>query len=205
MARRRLSFRPVSRSGAGVRGSARLLGRAAAPPLTDVPIGASVIATSFDVISFIGDHTPGKMSSTKRPRSFSSSGLWSPSLRSSPVCSTAGARSEAGTQLRRTINARALLLVLMAALVLDDLGLRWFCYRGLAGPTSSCTVRRSTCSPASPAWRRRCHRAGTGVRRGRLRRLMTTTADGLGAGLVDQLMSEAALSMSPARGSSIHP
>jgi hypothetical protein len=35
------------------------------------------------------------------------------------------------------INAHALLMVVMTVLVLVDLGLRWFRYHGLAGPTST--------------------------------------------------------------------
>lgn len=52
------SFRPAltmrGRKFKGVRGWA---GKPTHPPLTDVPIGAYVIAAAFDVISFIGSHT----------------------------------------------------------------------------------------------------------------------------------------------------
>lgn len=55
---RHFSFRPAltfrGRKFKGLRGFS---GKPLHPPLTDVPLGAYVIASAFDVIAFIGDHT----------------------------------------------------------------------------------------------------------------------------------------------------
>jgi len=52
---RRLSFRPAltmrGRTSKGLRGWA---GKPLHPPLTDVPVGAYVLAAAFDLISFLG-------------------------------------------------------------------------------------------------------------------------------------------------------
>ncbi len=134
---RHFSFRPTltfrGRTFKGLRGFS---GKPLHPPLTDVPIGAYVIAAAFDVISFIGDHTAWQRE-FYQAASFTFiagalvslgavvTGLWD-RWRS----------SEAGTQARRTINAHALLMVVMTVLVLVDLSLRWFRYHGSPGPTS---------------------------------------------------------------------
>ena len=135
---RHFSFRPAltfrGREFKGLRGFS---GKPLHPPLTDVPIGAYVIAAAFDVISFMGDHTAWQrefyqaatfvfIAGALVSLSAIVTGLWD-RWRS----------SEAGTQARRTINAHAILMVVMTVLVLVDLGLRWFRYHGLAGPTSA--------------------------------------------------------------------
>lgn len=134
---RHFSYRPAltfrGRTFKGLRGFS---GKPLHPPLTDVPIGAYVIAAVFDVISFIGDHTAWQrefyqaatfvfIAGALVSLGAIVTGLWD-RWRS----------SEAGTQARRTINSHALLMVITTVLVLVDLGLRWFRYHGLPGPTS---------------------------------------------------------------------
>jgi len=133
---RHFSFRPAltfrGREFKGLRGFS---GKPLHPPLTDVPIGAYVIAAALDVISFVGDHTAWQrefyqaatfvfMAGALVSLGAVVTGLWD-RWRS----------SEAGTQARRTINAHAVLMVVMTVLVLVDLGLRWFRYHGTSGPT----------------------------------------------------------------------
>lgn len=135
---RHFSFRPaLTFKGREFKGLRGFSGKPLHPPLTDVPIGAYVIAAAFDVISFVGDHTAWQrefyqaatfvfIAGALVSLGAVVTGLWD-RWRS----------SEAGTQARRTINAHALLMVVMTLLVLVDLGLRWFRYHGLTGPTSA--------------------------------------------------------------------
>lgn len=135
---RHFSFRPTltfrGREFKGLRGFS---GKPLHPPLTDIPIGAYVIAAAFDVIAFIGDRTAWQrefyqaatfvfIAGALVSLGAVVTGLWD-RWRS----------SEAGTQARRTINAHAILMVAMTVLVLVDLGLRWLRYHGLPGPTSA--------------------------------------------------------------------
>jgi len=109
---RHFSFRPAltfrGREFKGLRGFS---GKPLHPPLTDVPIGAYVIAAAFDVISFIGDHTAWQrefyqaatfvfIAGALVSLGAIMTGLWD-RWRS----------SEAGTQARRTINAHAILIL----------------------------------------------------------------------------------------------
>lgn len=135
---RHFSFRPAltmrGRKFKGVRGWA---GKPTHPPLTDVPIGAYVIAAAFDVISFIGSHT-----------------AWSREFyQAATFVMIAGAlvslgtvftgvfdwwqSSEPGTQARRTINAHALIMVCVTLIVLTDLGLRWLRYHPAPQPPAA--------------------------------------------------------------------
>lgn len=124
-----LSFRPSftfrGRKFKGLRGWA---GKPLHPPLTDVPVGAYMIAAAFDVISFLGDGHD-----------------WARDLyRAGTFALTAGAAvsllaaltgywdwlksTEKGTQARRTVNAHAWTMISVTALVLVALALRWFVY-----------------------------------------------------------------------------
>jgi uncharacterized membrane protein len=135
---RHFAFRPAltfrGRKFKGLRGFS---GKPLHPPLTDVPIGAYLIAAAFDVISFIGNHTSWQ-------REFYQAATFTfiaGALVSLGAVVTGfwdrWRSSEAGTQARRTINAHALLMMTMTACVLVDLGLRWFRYHAEAGPTSA--------------------------------------------------------------------
>lgn len=135
---RHFSFRPaLTMRGRKFKGLRGFSGKPFHPPLTDVPIGAYVIAAAFDVISFIGDHTAWQrefyqaatfvfIAGALVSLGAVATGLWD-RWRS----------SEAGTQARRTINAHALFMTTTTVLVLVDLGLRWLRYHGLSGPPSA--------------------------------------------------------------------
>lgn len=123
---RRFSFRPAltlrGRSFKGLRGWA---GKPLHPPLTDVPVGAYVLAAAFDVISFAaGDDQPWARD-FYRAASFvliggavvsvfaALTGFWD-WLRS----------TEPGTQARRTANAHAWTMVTVTVLVLAGILIR---------------------------------------------------------------------------------
>jgi uncharacterized membrane protein len=133
---RHFSFRPAltfrGRTFKGLRGWS---GKPLHPPLTDIPVAAYVIAAAFDLISFIGDNTSWQRE-FYQAATFS---LIAGALVSLPAIATGvwdrWRSSEAGTQARRTINAHAVMMVLTTVLVVVDLGLRWFRYHSLPGPT----------------------------------------------------------------------
>lgn len=135
---RHFSFRPaLTMSGRDFHGVRGWAGKPLHPPLTDVPIGAYVLAAAFDLIAFIGAGT-----------------AWQRELyQAATFCLIGGAlaslgavltgvfdwwrSSEAGTQARRTINSHATLMVATTLLVFVDLGLRWFEWHANPGPTSA--------------------------------------------------------------------
>lgn len=129
---RALSFRPSltlrGRTFKGLRGWA---GKPFHPPLTDVPVGAYVLAAAFDVISFLGqdqiwarDFYRAGTFTLMGGAAVSSlailTGLWD-WLRS----------TKKGTQARRTANAHAWTMVTVTAVVLADIVMRRFPYDGL--------------------------------------------------------------------------
>jgi uncharacterized membrane protein len=123
---RRFSFRPAvtfrGRQFKGLRGWA---GKPLHPPLTDVPVGAYVLAAAFDVISFAGGDDQPWARDFYRAASFvliggaivsvfaALTGFWD-WLRS----------TERGTQARRTANAHALTMLTVTALVITDIAVR---------------------------------------------------------------------------------
>jgi len=126
---RRLSVRPTftmrGRKFKGLRGWA---GKPFHPPLTDIPIGAYVIAAALDVISFVGQDESWATEVYRAATYVFTAGLvvsvftaltgfwdW---LRS----------TEAGTQARRTANAHGLTMVTVTVIVLANVLLRWFAY-----------------------------------------------------------------------------
>lgn len=138
---RHFSFRPTltfrGRKFLGLRGFS---GKPLHPPLSDVPMGAYVIAAGLDVISFVGAHTAWQSEFYKAATFNLIAGA---AVSIGAVVTGAWDRwrsSEAGTQARRTINSHAILMLLMTALVLVDLGLRIFLYYGRPGPTPSVLV-----------------------------------------------------------------
>jgi uncharacterized membrane protein len=122
---RRFSFRPGlelrGKKFLGLRGFA---GKPAHPPLTDVPIGAYVIAPVLDVIAFIwkGSSWAGDL---HRAAGFT--------LLAGAVVSLATALTgfadwldkKKGTQIRRMANAHAWTMITMTVVVLIDLALRY--------------------------------------------------------------------------------
>ncbi len=128
---RKLSFRPAltlrGRTFKGLRGWA---GKPFHPPLTDVPVGAYVLAAAFDVISFLGREQEWARD-FYRAATFTLvggavtavlaalTGFWD-WLRSTPK----------GTQARRTVNAHAWTMVSATVLVLVAIALRMLAYDG---------------------------------------------------------------------------
>jgi uncharacterized membrane protein len=129
-ARRRFSFRPAltlrGRTFKGLRGWA---GKPLHPPLTDVPVGAYVLAAAFDVISVAGGDDQAWARDFYRAASFT--------LIGGAIVSVFAAltgfwdrktSTERGTQARRTVNAHALTMVTVTVLVLAGIAARaiWF-------------------------------------------------------------------------------
>lgn len=133
---RHFSFRPtLTFKGRELKGLQGFSGKPLHPPLTDIPIGAYVIAAAFGVISYIGGHTAWQKELYQAPTFVFIAGALVPVGAVVTGLWDRGRSSEAGTQARRTINAHALLMTAMTVLVLVDLGLRWFRSHALAGPT----------------------------------------------------------------------
>jgi uncharacterized membrane protein len=126
---RKMSFRPAltlrGRTFKGLRGWA---GKPFHPPLTDVPVGAYMLAAAFDVISYLGkDQTWA--------RDFYRAGTFT--MIGGAVVSVFAAltgfwdwrqSTQKGTQARRTATAHGLTMVAVTVLVLADIALRWFAY-----------------------------------------------------------------------------
>jgi len=126
---RHFSFRPAltmrGRTFKGLRGWA---GKPLHPPLTDIPVGAYMLAAAFDVISAIGNDE-------EWARDF---------YRAASFCLIAGAgvsvltaftgfwdwlrSTEPGTQARRTVNAHAVTMVTVTVLILAGVAVRAFAF-----------------------------------------------------------------------------
>jgi uncharacterized membrane protein len=121
---RRLSFGPalslVGRERRGFRGFA---GKPSHPPLTDVPIGAYIVAAVLDVISFVAQNQPWARD-LFRAATFA---FIVGAVASLPTALTGLAdwrTTEPGTQVRRAANAHGLLMVTVTALVIANIALR---------------------------------------------------------------------------------
>jgi len=128
---RTFSFRPSltlrGRTFKGLRGWA---GKPLHPPLTDVPVGAYVLAAAFDIVSFAGQDQ-------EWARDFYRAGTFV--LVGGAIVSVMAAltgfwdwlkSTEKGTQARRTVNAHAWTMVAVTVLVLTSIALRLFAYDG---------------------------------------------------------------------------
>jgi uncharacterized membrane protein len=117
---RRFSFRPAltlrGRTFKGLRGWA---GKPLHPPLTDVPVGAYMLAAAFDVISFAGGDDRAWARDFYRAASFVLIGGAAVSVFAALTGFWDWLRStEKGTQARRTANAHAWTMVTVTVLVL---------------------------------------------------------------------------------------
>ena len=122
---RSLSFRPAltmrGRTFKGLRGSA---GKPLHPPLTDIPVGAYMLAAAFDVISAVG-HDEAWARDFYRAASFALIGGAAVSALAAVTGFWDWLRStEKGTQARRTVNAHAWTMVIVTALILAGLAVR---------------------------------------------------------------------------------
>jgi uncharacterized membrane protein len=122
---RHLSYRPAltlrGRSFKGLRGWS---GKPLHPPLTDIPVGAYVLAAAFDVISAVG-HAEEWARDFYRAATFVLIGGAAVSVLAALTGFWDWLRStEPGTQARRTANAHALTMVTVTVLVLVGIAVR---------------------------------------------------------------------------------
>jgi uncharacterized membrane protein len=123
---RKFSFRPAltlrGRSFKGLRGWA---GKPLHPPLTDIPVGAYMLAAAFDVISFAGGDDRLWARDFYRAATFTLIGGAVVSLFAALTGFWDWKRStEKGTQARRTVNAHAWTMITVTALVLAGIAVR---------------------------------------------------------------------------------
>jgi uncharacterized membrane protein len=122
---RRFSFRPAltikGRKSFGLRGFA---GKPFHPPLTDVPIGAYVLAAAFDVLSWLG----GDASWARELYRAATFALVAGVIVSLGAALTGYLdwrhSSPKGTQARRTVNAHAWTMITTTAVVVIDIAVR---------------------------------------------------------------------------------
>jgi uncharacterized membrane protein len=124
---RHFSFRPAltfrGRTFKGLRGWS---GKPLHPPLTDIPVGAYLLAAAFDVISIIGQNESWARD-FYRAGTFTLIGGGSVSLLTALTGLIDWLRStEAGTQARRTANAHAITMITVTVLVLVNIAVRVF-------------------------------------------------------------------------------
>jgi len=126
---RHFSFRPAftfrGRTFKGLRGWS---GKPLHPPLTDIPIGAYVLAAVFDVISIAGQNNDWARD-FYRAGTFAFVGGAAVSVLAALTGFWDWLRStEVGTQARRAVNAHAITMISVTVLALVDIGLRVFVY-----------------------------------------------------------------------------
>lgn len=120
---RKFSVKPVltmkGRTFKGLRGWS---GKPMHPPLTDVPIGAYVLAAAFDVISVIGGNENDWAQDFWRAGTYVFIGGAIVSVFAALTgLVDRNTSSEAGTQARRTINTHALIMVLVTVMALANI------------------------------------------------------------------------------------
>jgi len=125
VAMRHFAFRPSltirGRTFKGLRGWS---GKPLHPPLTDIPVGAYVLAATFDVISAVG-HDEVWARDFYRAASFTLIGGAAVSVLAALTGFWDWLRStEAGTQARRTANAHACTMVTVTVIVLAGIAVR---------------------------------------------------------------------------------
>ena len=126
---RKFSFRPAltmrGRSFKGLRGWA---GKPLHPPLTDIPVGAYMLAAAFDVISAVG-HDEEWARDFYRAASFTLIGGAAVSVLAALTGFWDWLKStEPGTQARRTVNAHAIAMVTVTVLILAGIAVRVFAF-----------------------------------------------------------------------------
>ncbi len=122
---RHFSFRPAlamrGRTFKGLRGWA---GKPLHPPLTDIPVGAYMLAAGFDVISAVG-HEQEWARDFYRAASFTLIGGAAVSVLAALTGFWDWLRStEPGTQARRTVNAHAATMVTVTVLIAAGIAVR---------------------------------------------------------------------------------
>jgi uncharacterized membrane protein len=118
----RPSFTFRGRQFKGIRGWA---GKPLHPPLTDIPVGAYMLAAAFDVISFVGGDDQAWARDFYRAASFVLIGGAAVSVLAALTGFWDWLRStEPGTQARRTANAHAVTMVTVTLLVVAGIAVR---------------------------------------------------------------------------------
>lgn len=128
---RMLSFRPaLTMKGRKFKGLRGFAGKPFHPPLTDVPVGAFVLAAAFDAISFLGQDQ-------EWARDFYRAGTFA--LAGGVIVGVFAAltgfwdwlkSTEKGTQARRTVNAHAWTMVVTMVLAVAATALRLTAFDG---------------------------------------------------------------------------
>ncbi len=128
---RKFSFRPSLRlRGRTFKGLRGWSGKPLHPPLTDVPVGAYILAACFDVISFVGQDQEWARD-FYRAATFTLVGGAVVSVFTALTGFWDWLRStEPGSQARRTANAHAVTMLTVTALVLVGIGFRLFAFDG---------------------------------------------------------------------------
>ncbi len=123
---RRFSFRPaLTLRGRAFKGPRGWAGKPLHPPLTDIPVGAYVLATAFDVISFAGGDDQAWARDFYRAASFVLIGGAAVSVFAALTGFWDWLRStEKGTQARRTANAHAWIMITVTVLVAVGIAVR---------------------------------------------------------------------------------
>jgi uncharacterized membrane protein len=126
---RHFSFRPsITLRGRAFKGLRGWAGKPLHPPLTDIPVGAYMLAATFDVISTIGQDESWARD-FYRAATFILIGGAIVSLLTALTGFWDWLRStESGTQARRTANAHAVTMLTVTALVLADIAVRVLVY-----------------------------------------------------------------------------
>jgi uncharacterized membrane protein len=127
---RKFSFRPaLTLRGRTFKGPRGWAGKPLHPPLTDIPVGAYVLAAAFDVISFLGGDDRGWARDFYRAASFVLIGGAAVSLLAAFTGFWDWLKStERGTQARRTANAHAVTMLTVTALIVAGIAVRALAY-----------------------------------------------------------------------------
>ncbi len=123
---RRFSVRPaITLKGRAFKGLRGWAGKPFHPPLTDIPIGAYVLAAALDVISVFGGDSHGWSVEFWHAGTFVFIGGAVVSVFAALTGFIDWLRSsEAGTQARRTANTHAVIMITVTLLALIDIALR---------------------------------------------------------------------------------
>jgi uncharacterized membrane protein len=123
---RRFSFRPaLTLRGRAFKGPRGWAGKPLHPPLTDIPVGAYMLAAAFDVISFAGGDDQEWARDFYRAASFALIGGAAVSVFAALTGFWDWLQStEKGTQARRTANAHAWTMITVTVLVAVGIGVR---------------------------------------------------------------------------------
>lgn len=125
---RKFSFRPsFTLRGREFKGLRGLSGKPLHPPLTDIPIGAYLLAAAFDIISFAGQDQEWARD-FYRAANFALLGGAAVSLTTALTGFMDWRTIEKGTQVRRTANAHAWTMLTVTGLVLAGIATRVFVF-----------------------------------------------------------------------------